>query len=328
MSRARSGWSLAAAFTAVVAGGAILLQAQDQPPARVQLQDVGPPGIDRGYIDASALRDPNQPPLVRRPGRRGRSGAEYVPGRIIVKFKSGTLTARALSDPGVTSRVQPDHADFEVLGIDPTLDAEAVASEWQQRDDIEYAQAAYVLRPYFRPNDPLYAQQWNLQVLGMEQAWDINPGASSSVVVAVLDSGLAYQNALYEFNAPAFTSENNVRYPALGRITVPFAAAPELAGASRFVAPHDFIWDDDVPLDFDGHGTHVAGTIGQLTNNGVGLAGMAYNVRLMPVKVIAGPWDDIFDSPFAGTDDVVARGIRYAADNGAKVINMSIGRDG
>ena len=78
----------------------------------------------------------------------------------------------------------------------------------------------------------------------------------------------------------------------------------------------------------DGHGTHVAGTIGQLTNNSVGVAGMAFNVKLMPVKVIDGFWDAYFESPFFGTDDVVARGIRYAVDNGAKVLNMSIGRDG
>jgi serine protease len=93
------------------------------------------------------------------------------------------------------------------------------------------------------------------------------------------------------------------------------------------VAPRDFIWGDDLPVDLDGHGTHVAGTVGQLTNNNNGVAGMAYNVRLMPVKVIQGLWDEIFGSPAEGTDDVVARGVRYAADNGAKVINMSIGRE-
>ena len=78
---------------------------------------------------------------------------------------------------------------------------------------------------------------------------------------------------------------------------MPFAAAPDLAPASRFVSPRDFIWDDDLPLDLDGHGTHVAGTIGQATNNGVGAAGMAFNVQIMPVKVIAELWDDIFEQP-------------------------------
>ncbi len=117
-------------------------------------------------------------------------------------------------------------------------------------------------------------------------------------------------------------------YPALGRVTVPFAAAPELGAADRFVSPWDFIWNDNSPLDLDGHGTHVAGTIGQLTNNGVGTAGMSYNVRLMPVKVLDTEWDEIFNSPNIATDDIVARGIRHAADNGAKVINLSFGREG
>jgi serine protease len=94
------------------------------------------------------------------------------------------------------------------------------------------------------------------------------------------------------------------------------------------VSPYDFVWDDDQPVDMDGHGTHVAGTIGQLTNNSTGVAGMAFNVKLMPVKVIDGFWDAYFESPFFGTDDVIARGIRYAVDSGAKVLNMSIGREG
>jgi serine protease len=110
-------------------------------------------------------------------------------------------------------------------------------------------------------------------------------------------------------------------------VDITFAAAPELGPSSRFVFPHDFIFNDDTPLDLIGHGTHVTGTIGQLTNNGVGVAGMAFNVSIMPVKVIGDLWDFVF-AQATGTDDTVAQGIRYAVDNGAKVLNMSIGRLG
>ncbi len=164
----------------------------------------------------------------------------------------------------------------------------------------------------------------------MEHAWDLDRGASSSIVVAVLDTGVAYRNALLRFDAPAFPMPGGMTLPALGQVEVPFAAAPDLGSGDRFVSPRDFIWNTTDPLDLDGHGTHVSGTIGQLTNNGVGVAGVAFNVRIMPVKVIDSMWDDIFggNSINMGTDDVVARGIRYAVDNGAKVLNMSIGRTG
>jgi len=140
---------------------------------------------------------------------------------------------------------------------------------------------------------------------------------------------VAFRNAIVSYNIPAWTPPGSLtRLPALGVTDVPFAAAPDLGTTERFVSPRDFIWNDNEPFDLDGHGTHVAGTVGQLTNNGIGVAGMAFNVRIMPVKVIDSVWDDALGSPFQGTDDVVARGIRYAVDNGARVLNMSIGRTG
>ena len=144
----------------------------------------------------------------------------------------------------------------------------------------------------------------------------------------MLDSGVAFKDSVVRYRGSAFRLvAGGPVYPALGVIDVPFAAAPDLGPASRFVSPRDFVWNDDLPLDLDGHGTHVAGTIGQATNNGIGVAGMAFNVRIMPVKVIDEVWDFIFGSPGSGSDDTVAQGIRYAADNGAHVINMSIGRE-
>src|SRR3989449_7629101 len=105
-----------------------------------------------------------------------------------------------------------------------------------------------------------------------------------------------------------------------------------LGPSSRFVAPHDFIWEGNLPnpppIDLDGHGTHVSGTIGQLTNNNAGEAGVAFNVKLMPVKGIDSKWDDIFGSANQGTDEVGGRRIRHAAGQGAQVLQISIGPNG
>ncbi len=298
---------------------------------RVLLNDVALPGIDRGL----ALSDPALDPVDR--SSRGahfsaESGAPrelYERGAVVVKFRDAQAPhAVAVHAVGGRELKRPAWADFEIMTIPAEADPEAVARELSARGDVEYAQARYRNHAMFRPNDPFYSRQWNFPAIDMERAWDINPGATSSVTVAVLDSGVAFRNAVVRYRATAFRLEQNGPvYPALGLVDVPFAAAPDLGDAGRFVAPRDFIWNDDLPLDLDGHGTHVAGTIGQATNNGVGVAGMAFNVRLMPVKVIAETWDDIFDSPNGGTDDTVAQGIRYAADNGANVINMSIGRE-
>lgn len=278
------------------------------------------PAIDRGLRDA----DP-APPV-----RRLTSG--YLPGSVVVKFRAGTsagargsLTALV----GGTMAAPLSNADFDVIRIADGVDAETVAARLSAQPDVEYAQARYLARPLYTPNDPLYRLQWNFPAIDMERAWDVNPGATSAITVAVLDSGVAYRSAVLRQTAVPWRREDGVLMPALGTLDIPFAAAPDLAGpADRFVAPRDFIWDDVLPLDFAGHGTHVAGTLGQLTNNNLGGAGMAFNVRIMPVKVIDSEWDAAFNSPYVGTDDVIARGIRYAVDNGAKVLNMSIGRSG
>jgi serine protease len=301
--------AVAAALAVVTAVGEG--QLQPSPPHRAIIQDVGLPAIDRGLRAQDPPRAARDRAEADRVTKEGVDRLPYLPGSIIVKFKN-----------------DPD--DFDVLPIPMATDPEAVAEAMAERPDVEYAQARYRNYAMAQPNDPRYASQWNFPAIDMERAWDIQPGATSDIIVAVLDSGMAFRSITIGYNSRfAFrVTPNGPLYPALGRVEVPFAAAPELGQSQspRFVAPRDFIWNDDLPVDLDGHGTHVAGTIGQLTNNNNGTAGMAYNVRLMPVKIIQGVWDEIFSSPFEGTDDVVARGIRYAADNGAKVINLSIGR--
>jgi serine protease len=117
-----------------------------------------------------------------------------------------------------------------------------------------------------------------------------HPGAQG-VRVAVLDTGIAYRNKGKQFlRSPDFTS-------------------------GQFVKGYDFVANDRLPMDENGHGTHVAGTIGEKTNNGIALTGLAYRAGLMPVRVL--------DRYGSGQADDIARGIRYAVDHGANVINMS-----
>jgi serine protease len=230
----------------------------------------------------------------------------FAPGRVLVKLADGTQTA-VLETLAVHARAQnvsrPAYADFNVLTLPPDADVVAEAAAIAAQPGVLYAVPDAVARLAYVPNDPLYQYQWNFQRLGMERAWDINRGADSATVVAIIDSGLAYLD------------QGN------------FRQAPDLAGAN-FVSPHDFIWDDDTPVDLDGHGTHVAGTVGERTGNGIGVAGMAFNVSLMPLKAVSGPWDEALGAPNIGSDATVAQALRYAADHGAKVINLSLGFDG
>ena len=317
---------------AAVAGWLATTTTTAQQPARTGgvkelLSDLNAPGIDRGLRDADVPR-----PAATAATRwvNDAAGGEYLRDSLIVRFKPGTLPAaqRALlaqvdASPGPTLT----YADFDVVALANGADPLETARRLSAQPDVEYAQPRYRAQPRFVPNDPLYPRQWNFPQMDLERAWDIQRGGSSNVTVAVVDSGIAYRSATLRYTAVAWRRDATTVFPALGPVDIPFAAAPDL-GTDRFVSPRDFVWDDNLPLDLAGHGTHVAGTIGQLTNNGNGVAGIAFNVKLMPVKVIDNEWDFAFNSPFFGTDDVVARGIRYAADNGAKVLNLSIGRDG
>jgi serine protease len=229
----------------------------------------------------------------------------FVPGRVLVKLSDSsesslsTLAARV----GGRSVSRRPFADFVVMAIDADRDVVAAAQEIAAEPGVVYAEPEWRRYATYTPNDPLYHLQWNFQKLDMERTWDINRGAQSSVVVAVLDSGVAFA----------------ARGPA--------QPAPDLQGAT-FVSPHDFIWDDDLPVDLDGHGTHVTGTIAQRTGNDLGVAGMAFNVAIMPVKVLSERWDEILGAPNVGTSATLAEALRYAADHGAKVINLSLGGEG
>jgi serine protease len=142
----------------------------------------------------------------------------------------------------------------------------------------------------FVPNDPDFAKQWHLGQIHMPKAWEKSRG--KGVTVAVLDTGIAYED--FE----------------------DFKQVPDLKGA-KFAEGYDFVNDDKHANDDHGHGTHVTGSIAQVTHNKLGVAGVARKVQIMPLKVLGGNG--------SGSVAGIADAIRYAADNGAKVINMSLG---
>jgi serine protease len=219
----------------------------------------------------------------------------YDPGAITVKFRAGVSRARidevASALQGRVTYVSEFTPGLRTLSLPPGSDVWAMVNAYRQRLDVEYAEPAYIDYPAWAPNDPRYSDQWNFPLINMPQAWSKVYGGKGSVVVAIVDTGIAFEN--------------------YGSLIV----APDLAGLT-FVDPKDVVDGDTHPNDEEGHGTHVCGTIAQQTNNGVGVAGIAFNVKIMPVRTLG---------PGGGYPSQFSDGVHWAVDHGARVINYSAG---
>ena len=164
----------------------------------------------------------------------------------------------------------------------PTVDAEARIAA--QTDVIKAVEPDSEQTAQIIPNDPLYRQfQWNLRRIGMEQAWDLRPDAAD-VTVAVLDTGVDLSH-------------------------------PDLKPNVLTDQGYDFLDDMPSPQDDESHGTAVAGIIGALGDNHEGVTGIAWHVKILPIKAL--------NSQGRGPDSAMVKAILYAADNGAKIINIS-----
>lgn len=141
-----------------------------------------------------------------------------------------------------------------------------------------------------RPNDPRYDEQWNFKMINAEEAWKRTRG--KGVVVAVIDTGVSGPDYKKGKGCKDFKD-------------------------TKFVPGYDFVNKDDQPYDDHAHGTHVAGTIAESTNNNEGVAGLAFEASIMPLKVLS--------ASGGGSAGDIADAIRWAADHGANVINMSLG---
>lgn len=237
--------------------------------------------------------------------------ADYVPHEVIVGYKRGAQNAlaRAAEAHLGLRRLTPAPAPrSRILRLPHEVSATAAAARLRREPGVAYAEPNYIAHTAgsFFPNDRGRSNtkqgweklQWNmLPAAGVDapRAWsnliaDHRPGGKG-VVVAVLDTGVAYRDWKQFYRSPDFTG-------------------------TKFVHPYDFVDHNAYPLDRLGHGTFVAGVVAESTNNDVALTGLAYGASIMPVRVL--------DSQGEGDETTIARGIRYAASHGAQIINLSL----
>ncbi len=252
-------------------------------------------------------------------------GAQYVPNEIVVKYREAynpeklkeqmqdkassnvfeNLQERLPGGKSAEERYAQLSADLKVLGVvaqrkvfdssDPSLenyyilqlkegvDVKEVHEKLSTLEEFQTSEPNYIYTVQQTPNDPLYnASQWGLQKLQIDKISDITKG-SGNVMVAVVDTGVDYNH------------EDLTKQLVKGR---------------------DFVQNDDDPMDDHGHGSHVAGIIAAISNNGIGISSLAPDIKIMAVKTM--------DSAGSGSMTQIVSGVKYAVDQGAQVINLSI----
>ena len=253
--------------------------------------------------------------VARRPARP--SAPDYVPGEVVVGYASdpaavgevahATRAIGARTVAGAGAAVISGE-DMQVVKVPRGHTIWQAIAQLRRRRGVLYAVPDYIAHEAsgWIPNDRgntdhakgWQAMQWNfLAGVGVDapDAWshmfaDHRPGGRG-VTIAVLDTGVAYRN--WE----------------------QFTESPDFVG-THFVDPYDFVANNPYPLDREGHGTFVAGMIAEATNNRLGLTGLAYGAKIMPVRVL--------DANGNGDSATIARGIRYAVMHHAQVINLSL----
>ncbi|HSQ60650.1 MAG TPA: S8 family serine peptidase [Acidobacteriota bacterium] len=237
-------------------------------------------------------------------------GPLYASDQLLVRFRSTT-------SPSDRARIaQAERATKERDVTDDGLvkyrlaagdDVHTAIRRWERHPEVEYATLNLRARASFIPNDSLVGMfdwTWNLRSADVYDAWDVQTG-DPRIVLAIIDSGVAYEDR----DVPDYER------PRLWPGTTRYARSPELAGP--FLPGWDFIHDDAFADDDNGHGTMVATIAAGLADNVAGSAGVAYGVTIMPIKVL--DYQNDSDMSF------IVGGIRFAADHGAHVVNLSLG---
>jgi subtilisin family serine protease len=227
---------------------------------------------------------------------------EFVPGEVIVRFKPGLALNNQRTILGAEAATLDERLRLRgaaVVKLAPGQAVSTAVAAFEQQPEVLYAQPNYVYHADQTPSDPIFNILWGLQNTGQAvesmsgtadadidapEAWDLTTG-SDAVKVAVVDTGVEYDH-------------------------------PDLAG-NIVELGRDFYSNDLDPRDENGHGTHVAGTIGAQGGNALGVTGVNWDVGLMPIRVL-GPTG-------SGTTASITNGFIYAAQRGARVVNASLG---
>ncbi|MFL5917336.1 MAG: S8 family serine peptidase [Gaiellaceae bacterium] len=232
-----------------------------------------------------------------------------VPGEILIGFRSDTSPAEqksVLKAAGATEKKSFAKIHGALAHVAPD-EFDATLAKLRKDKRVRYAEPNFVVRAEITPNDPAYGNLWGLSSIGAPAAWNVTTG-SAGVTVADIDTGV-------DWSHPDLSSD------------IWLNRGEDCSGcrndgvdndANGYVDDWhgwDFVNGDNNPTDDHGHGTHVAGTIGAAGNNGLGVAGVNWNVRIMPVKFL--------NAQGSGTTANAVAAVLYAAQNGADVMNNS-----
>ncbi len=240
---------------------------------------------------------------------------------LLVRFAPGADAAlfSAFDEQGVViGRELALVPGLREIHLSAGVDLEAALALFRANPSVIFAEPNYHVRLMLAPNDPSYGSQWNLNNIGQTggtvdadidapEAWERTTG--SSTIVAVIDTGVDYNhpdlaanmwvNTLEQSGQPGVDDDGN--------------------GYVDDVHGYDFVNRDGTPLDDHNHGTHVAGILGAVGNNGIGITGVNWTVRIMALKIL--------DSTGNGTIADAIEALNYAVANGASITNASWGGD-
>lgn len=255
------------------------------------------------------------------PPRRADRGPLFVPGEVVVRYRSrATAASRAAARrlAGAERRRGLGRDDLEVLRLAPGASVADAVQALEADPAVRYSEPHYLYRAARTiPDDAYFPEQWGLDNtrqfggsndadIDAPEAWDTTTG-DPAVLVAVVDTGV-------DLDHPELADSiwSNPAEDADG-------VDDDANGLTDDVRGWDFVDGDADPSDEEGHGTHVAGIVGAQGGNAYGTTGVAWDVTIMPLRVLG---------PDGGTSTEIAQAFQYAADHGAKIVNASLGGPG